>query len=210
MDSSFLAFLGVSIFVIVTPGPDTALVIRNALLGGRAGGIFTALGVSTGQAIWVLATSIGLVALLVASEPVFLAVKLAGAAYLVVLGVQALIDALRASVAETVGGGGITHRLAPWTGFWQGLISDLGNPKMAVFFASVLPQFAAIGDTMFSELLLLGLVFCALALIWLIGYSVVVASVGDFLRRPRVRRVVEGVTGTVLVALGLRLATESR
>ena len=69
MDGSFWAFLGVSIFVIVTPGPDTALVIRNALLGGRSGGIFTALGVSMGQAIWVVATSIGLVALLVASEP---------------------------------------------------------------------------------------------------------------------------------------------
>ena len=211
MESSFLAFLGVSIVVIVTPGPDTALVIRNALLGGRAGGIFTALGVSTGQAIWVLATSIGLVALLVASEPVFLAVKLAGAAYLVVLGVQALIGALRFRAAEAAGGGGgIAYRLAPRTAFWQGLISDLGNPKMAVFFASVLPQFAAVGDTMFAELLALGLVFCALALAWLTGYAAAVATIGDFLRRPPIRRAVEGVTGTVLVALGLRLAAEPR
>ena len=80
MSDHFLAFLGISILVIATPGPDTALTIRNALLGGRRGGVFTALGVAAGQAIWALATSVGLVALLVASEPVFLAVKLAGAA----------------------------------------------------------------------------------------------------------------------------------
>src|SRR5260370_3888336 len=90
MSDHFLAFLGISILVIATPGPDTALTIRNALLGGRRGGIFTALGVAAGQAVWALATSVGIVALLVASEPVFLAVKLAGAVYLVVLGFQAL------------------------------------------------------------------------------------------------------------------------
>src|SRR5437588_5995543 len=86
----FAAFLGISLVVIVTPGPDTALTIRNTLLGGRASGVFTALGVAAGQAVWALATSLGIVALLVASEPVFVAVKLAGAAYLVILGAQAL------------------------------------------------------------------------------------------------------------------------
>ena len=90
MSGSFLAFLGISILVIVTPGPDTAMTVRNTLLGGRAGGIATALGVATGQAIWALATSIGIVALLVASEPVFNAVKFAGVAYLVFMGAQAL------------------------------------------------------------------------------------------------------------------------
>ena len=141
----------------------------------------------------------------------FLAVKLAGAAYLVVLGVQALVGALRASAPEAAeGAGGTAQRLAPRTAFWQGLISDLGNPKMAVFFASALPQFATPGDAMFTELLWLGLVFCTMALTWLAGYAVVVATIGDFLRRPAIRRTVEGVTGTVLAALGLRLAAESR
>src|SRR5882672_12662327 len=90
-----LAFLGISALVIMTPGPDTAITIRNTLLGGRIGGLATALGVAVGQAIWALATSAGIVALLVASEPVFLAVKYAGAAYLVILGAQALFQALR-------------------------------------------------------------------------------------------------------------------
>src|SRR5215216_395217 len=85
-----IAFIGIAALVICTPGPDTAMTIRNALLGGRSAGLATALGVSTGLAIWALATSAGLVALLVASEPLFLAVKYAGAAYLIWLGVQSL------------------------------------------------------------------------------------------------------------------------
>src|SRR5438034_1857954 len=85
-----LPFLGISLLVIVTPGQDTALTIRNTLLGGRASGVFTAVGVSAGQSVWTLATSLGIAALLVASEPAFLAVKLVGAAYLVFLGAQAL------------------------------------------------------------------------------------------------------------------------
>jgi threonine/homoserine/homoserine lactone efflux protein len=90
------AFLGVSALVIVTPGQDTALTIRNSLLGGRAGGVFTAAGVSSGQAVWALATSFGVAALLRASEPAFVALKLVGAAYLVYLGGHALIAAFRA------------------------------------------------------------------------------------------------------------------
>src|SRR5262249_35482106 len=122
MTESFLAFLGISVLVIVTPGPDTAMTIRNALLGGRAGGIATAAGVATGQAIWALATSAGLVALLVASEPVFEAIKLAGAVYLVWLGGHALYGALRGgapAAAATVMG----RRLAPARAFRQGVLS---------------------------------------------------------------------------------------
>ena len=87
---ALLAFVGISALVITTPGPDTAMTIRNALLGGRSAGLSTALGVSTGLAIWALATSAGLAALLIASEPLFLAVKYVGAGYLVWLGVQSL------------------------------------------------------------------------------------------------------------------------
>src|SRR5882672_5870242 len=92
-----LAFLGISVLVIVTPGPDTAITIRNTLAGGRSGGLATAAGVATGQAIWALATSAGIVALLVASEPLFLAVKYIGAAYLIGLGLQSLHAAFRPS-----------------------------------------------------------------------------------------------------------------
>jgi threonine/homoserine/homoserine lactone efflux protein len=210
--TSFLAFLGVSIIVIVTPGPDTAITIRNTLFGGRAGGIFTAFGIATGQTIWALATSIGIVALLIASEPLFLLVKYAGAAYLVWLGIQALREAFRPSARaqDARPAARPMQRLTPRTAFCQGVISDLGNPKMAVFFASLLPQFAPAGTGAFTALLLLGIVFALMTFIWLACYAFVVARAGDFLRRPNIRRGIEGITGTVLIALGIRIAAEHR
>ncbi len=208
MSASFLAFLGISILVIVTPGPDTAITVRNTLLGGREGGIATALGVSTGQMIWAMATSLGLVALLLASEPVFQAVKLAGAAYLIWLGVQSLLGAWRGTAPDQSVAG--SPRLAPVVAFRQGVINDLGNPKMAVFFASVLPQFAPEGQGMLSGLVALGLVFSGLTFVWLAAYAAAVSAAGSLLKRSGIRRVIEAVTGTVLVALGLRLATEQR
>jgi len=197
------AFLGVSLVVIVTPGQDTALTIRNTLLGGRRSGVFTAAGVSVGQACWTLAASAGLAALLRASEPAFLALRLAGAAYLVFLGLQALIGAVRGTHDRLTGGVG-PPGLASARAFRQGLVSNLGNPKMAVFFVSLLPQF---GHS-FLALVALGLVFCTLTFAWLTAYAAVVARAGDLLRRTRIRRALEGATGAVLVALGLRLAAE--
>jgi threonine/homoserine/homoserine lactone efflux protein len=209
MITSFLAFLGVSAVVIMTPGPDTAVTVRNTLLGGRFAGILTALGISTGQAIWALATSFGVVALLVASEVLFLAVKYAGAAYLIWLGLHALIGAWRGddgvAVARREG-----PRLKPGKAFAQGLMSDLGNPKMAVFFASLLPQFATPGEGLFTALMSLGLIFSLMTFLWLVAYAFVIAKAGEVLRRPAIRRWIESITGTLLVALGLRIAAEQR
>jgi threonine/homoserine/homoserine lactone efflux protein len=198
--TELLGFLGVSALVIVTPGQDTALTIRNTLLGGRAAGLCTAVGVSAGQAVWTVCTSVGIGALLVASEPAFLALKLVGAAYLVFLGLQALSG--RGTVLALGGGSRVTGRPA----LRQGVLSNLGNPKMLAFFTSLLPQFAS----SFAGLLALGLTFCAMTLVWLSAYSVVVARAGVLFRRARVRRAIEAVTGTVLIALGVRLATEQR
>jgi threonine/homoserine/homoserine lactone efflux protein len=197
------AFFAISALVIVTPGQDTALTIRNSLLGGRRAGVFTALGVSSGQAVWALATSIGIAALIVAFEPAFVALKLAGAAFLVYLGAQALYAAIRGQKAERRTARGT---LDGATAFRQGLLSNLGNPKMAVFFTSLLPQFGS----SFSVLLGLGLVFCTMTFTWLTAYAFAVAKAGDLLRRPAIRRAFDAVLGAVLVALGLRLATDRR
>ena len=132
-----------SIIVIVTPGPDTALTIRNTLLGGRAGGVATAAGVALGQATWSVATSAGIAALLVAAEPAFVALKLAGAAYLVLLGAQALVSALRLGRSRATAAAPLRPRLRPASAMRQGAISNLTNPKMAVFFPSLLPQFVS-------------------------------------------------------------------
>lgn len=207
--ASFLAYVGVAALVICTPGPDTALTIRNTLFGGRTGGVLTALGVATGLSIWALATSLGLVALLVASEPVFRAIQYAGAAYLIYLGIMALREACRGEGASVAAAGLPPCRLAPSVAYRQGLVSNLGNPKIAVFFASLLPQFAA-GSGSFSTLFLLGLVFAAMTLLWLSVYALIVAKAGDVLRRSQVRRIIEAVTGGLLLALGLRIAAEQR
>jgi RhtB (resistance to homoserine/threonine) family protein len=203
-----LAFLGISALVIMTPGPDTAITIRNTLTGGRAGGVATALGVATGQAIWALATSAGIVALLVASEPLFQAVKYAGAAYLVWLGLQSLRAALRPATGRSAIA--TARPLTPGSAFSQGLVSDLSNPKMAAFFTSLLPQFVPPDTASFAGLILLGLLFSLLTLFWLVFYTLAIARVGNVLRRPAIRRALEGITGAALIGLGLKLATEDR
>lgn len=212
MSSNLLAFIGLSTVVIITPGPDTALTIRNTLFGGRRAGIATAAGVVSGQAVWALAASLGIVELLVASGPLFLAIKYAGAAYLVLLGIQALRAALFPP-RQDEGGATLLARarpLTPGAAFRQGIISDLGNPKIAIFFASLLPQFVPAGDASFWAFMQLGLIFCAMTFAWLAAYAVVIAKAGDVLLRRNVRRSIEAVTGTVLIALGLRIAAEQR
>jgi threonine/homoserine/homoserine lactone efflux protein len=207
MISTLTTFLVVSAVVICTPGQDTALTIRNTLSGGRRSGVATAAGVSAGQAVWTFAASAGVVAVLSASEPVFRALKLAGAAYLVYLGVQSLVAALTGRSHATSRAG--VGSLAPQRAARQGLLSNLGNPKMAVFFASLLPQFAPEGRASFAALLALGLVFCALTFVWLALYATAVARASRLLA-GRIRRALDALTGVVLVAFGVRLASEER
>src|SRR5215831_17418627 len=208
MAHSLLAFAGVALVVIVTPGPDTALTIRNSLGGGRRGGIATALGIVCGQLVWEVATSAGLVAILLASERVFHAVKLAGACYLVVLGCQSLINTIRSQTTST------KNRLTPPAAapaplaFRQGMLSNLGNPKMAVFFAGIFPQFAPPAHASFAGLMTLGVLFSALTLAWLKLYVLVVESAAAWFQRPRVLRRLEAVAGAALLGIGARLALE--
>jgi threonine/homoserine/homoserine lactone efflux protein len=205
--AQYLAFLGVSLLVICTPGQDTALTIRNTLLGGRRTGVATALGVAAGQASWTVGTSLGLAVVLVASGPLFTAVRLAGAAYLIYLGGRSLVKAARRGAGET-DTAAPARRLLPRAGFWQGLLSNLSNAKMVAFFISLLPQFVGPHPT-FGLLLALGLNFCLLTLVWLTGYALAVDRMSRLLRRVSVRRAMDALVGTVLVGLGLRLSGEA-
>lgn len=203
----FLSFVAISLVIIVTPGQDTALTIRNTLLAGRRGGVFTAVGVSLGQATWTLAASAGLGALLVAYRPAFVTLKLLGCAYLVLLGARAIMGAphSRASTSPTAAQpANVLH--PPASALRQGLLSNLGNPKMLVFFTSLLPQFAS----SFAGLIARGGAFCSMTLAWLTCYAFAVAKASGHMRRPRTRRLAEALTGTVLVALGVRLAAGQR
>jgi threonine/homoserine/homoserine lactone efflux protein len=204
-------FIAISALVIIAPGPDTAVVVRNALRAGTRGAIATSLGVVAGLVVWTVTASVGLAALLRASAPAFDALKVAGAIYLIYLGLRSLWDMVRSSPTRESGRERAPRAAQrPLVSMRQGLVSDLGNPKIAVFFTSFLTQFVRGHHASFLPLLTLGLIFCALTLIWLAGYSVLVARAGDMLRRGRLRRTLDGVTGVVLIGLGVRIALERR
>ena len=209
MQANIPAFLGVAAFILITPGPDTALVTKNALIYGRRAGLATAFGVAAGLLVWTIASALGIAAVVHASATAYETLKLIGAAYLVWLGIQALRSAGRHATARPEAEAGV-RRLDARRGFRQGLISNLANPKIAVLFTSLLPQFIGGGHRVLLPFLLLGGLFVAMTVTWLSGYALAAAKAGGLLTRPRVKAALDRVTGFVLVALGLRLATESR
>ena len=203
---NLLAFIGVSLVVICTPGQDTALTVRNSLLGGRQGGVGTAVGVASGQAVWTLATAAGLAVLLAASEPVFNAIRFAGAGYLLYLGGRSLLIALRGQHDQGPAGPQSARRLSFGQAARQGLLSNIANPKMVAFFTGLLPQFVPARPS-FAALFALGISFCLMTMAWLTAYAFAVERARGLLLRSRVRRAMDALLGTVLIGLGLRVAT---
>ena len=197
----FAGFLAVALVVVVTPGPDMALVLRNTLAGGRIAGLATSAGTCSGLVVHAFAAALGLSALLLASSRAFPVVKLVGAGYLVFLGLRTL---LRAGRSEQ--DGAQVASLRAWAAYRQGVMTNVLNPKVALFFVSLLPQFVQAGEGFVWRLLLLAGLFIAIGLVWLTAYTFALHSVGRFLRRRSIRTAIERVTGAVLVALGLRLA----
>lgn len=206
MPHAWWVFVCISAAVIATPGPDTVLTVRNTLAGGRRGGLATALGVVAGQLVWATATALGLVAVLLGSAALFHAVKLAGAAYLVVLGVRAIVAALRDAPH---GAAPRPNTRAPGArrAAVQGLLSNLGNPKMALFFAGVFPQFAP-REHALAAMLAMGALFASMTALWLAGYAWAVARAARATRDRPVWRAVEAASGLVLAGLGAWLAFE--
>jgi threonine/homoserine/homoserine lactone efflux protein len=192
-----LPFLLISAIVVLTPGVDMALVTKNALLHGRRAARATALGVNLGIFIWTLAAALGLAAVIAASAVAFTAIKLVGALYLVYLGLRALLGSAEATPTPARG-----------SAFRQGLASNLLNPKIAVFFTSLLPQFVDAQHAKPQDLLLLGLLFNCMGVLWLLVYAELAARGRNVLRRPRVKRALDRLSGVALVALGVRLAAE--
>jgi RhtB (resistance to homoserine/threonine) family protein len=198
-DAQLLAFVGVAVVLTLTPGPDMALVLRNTLRSGRSGGLRTIGGIAVGLLGWATASALGVAAVLAASATVFTVLKLAGAVYLVYLGVQALRAVRRddAPVDEAPRRTGSPFR--------QGLVTNLLNPKLAVLFTTLLPQFISPDDPPVAKSILLAAIFVSIGLTWLVTYTYVVSLVA----RSRIfRRVTEAVSGVVLVALGVRLGFE--
>lgn len=205
-----IPFLIVAGLFVVTPGPDVALVTRNAFQLGRRSALQTALGITTGISVWAGATSIGLATVLQANAVAFMLVKLAGAAYLGYLGMRALLS-LRASRRDKPMS---YERRISWlkiqSPYLQGLVNNILNPKVAVLFTTLIPQFVTSGPSESIEFLELAGIFAVMGLCALSAYSIL-GSVGrDFLRRTSVRKVFDGLTGSVLVAFAVWTAFEAR
>lgn len=205
-----LVFIGVAAIVIVVPGPDTAVVTKNVLLHGRRAALGTSLGVTAGLAAWTIAAAIGVASLVRASTVAFTVLKLIGALYLIWLGIQALRAAHHAAAGAQASRALSVRPMSALGGFRQGFLSDIANPKIGVFFTSLLPQFVDPGRPILLPFLVLGTVFVLMTLLWLSAYCLVAARAAQTLQRPRVRAALDRVTGVVLIAIGLRVAAEHR
>lgn len=205
VDSTLLAFVGISLLLAVTPGPDMAVVTKNALAHGRRGVVLTTTGIALALSIWVTATAVGLSAVVRASGELLLVLKLLGAAYLAYLGIRTLIESRRRP-ADLLAGS--PPAAAAHVIFRQGFLSALSNPKLGVFFVTFLPQFVMPGQALLPRLLLLGLIFAVIGWTWLNVYGLLVTRIRDFITAPRVRQWMDRVTGVVLLGFGARLAAE--
>ncbi|TME58723.1 MAG: LysE family translocator [Chloroflexi bacterium] len=204
-DGRFLAWVALSALIIATPGPDTALIIRNALAGGPRASTMSALGVAVGILAWAAAATLGVGVLLERSSTAFTILKLAGAAYLFYLGARSLLSKSREDASPARSG----STLGDHSAWGQGLMSNLLNPKTGAFFVTVMPQFTLPGDPAI-QLVLMVAVFEVMLLVWLVAYGHVVSRLGRTGLGSRVRTFMTKVTGVVLIGLGARLAFERR
>lgn len=201
-----LAFLVAVLVVTATPGPAMALIIRRAGLQGFRPAIATVLGLELGLFTWAVLAGLGLAALVAASEIAHLALRVTGAAVLLWLGIRALLAVRRDDgVAEPA-----ARRSPPWQAFGEGLLVQLANPKAAVFVLALYTQLVPSDARVLQTVLLLALLQVALETALYLGLAAAVGSAGVWFRRSCVRRALDGVSGTVLVALGLRVAVTAR
>jgi threonine/homoserine/homoserine lactone efflux protein len=198
----FWAFLPVAALLTVTPGPATATVLSHAVRGGRRGALRTALGNAVGVLTWALLSALGVSALVAASEVAFVALKLIGGATLVYLGVRALTGTGREDTAAVV----------PRTGraFRDGLATGLANPKLAVFFVALFPQFVPSGSSVVPAALAMAMLVVAFDLVWFSALALAVDRAKRALVGSRLARRIERVIGAVLIGLGIRVALEQR
>jgi threonine/homoserine/homoserine lactone efflux protein len=198
-----LLFLGVITLLTITPGADMAMVSRSVFLGGRRAAFATTLGIAAGCMTWAIASAAGVAAVLAASETAYDTLRLVGAAYLVWLGIQSLLAARSGHLDQRP-----TGRFTPKSPFRQGLLTNLFNPKIALFYTTFLPQFIRPGDPVLLLSIAMATVHIALGIVWLSGYAWLLDRAVDAFKSSRVRRTLDAVTGSVLVAIGIRVAAD--
>jgi threonine/homoserine/homoserine lactone efflux protein len=207
LSAAVLSFALVALALTLSPGLDTALVLRAALTRGRRDAAATAAGIVAGLFVWGAAAAVGVSALLTASELAYDILRYAGAAYLVWLGLRLLVRAIRATPgAEPASAAGSSV----WRAARQGLATNLLNPKVGVFYVALLPQFLPSGSDPLAVGLLLAGVHGLISVVWFALLIALASALGRWLRRPATVRAIDGITGTTLVGFGVRLAFSSR
>jgi len=215
-DPQILTFIGVALVLTLTPGADTMLVMRNVLARGARAGIMTTLGICSGLFVHATLSALGLSFILVRSATAFEVVKFVGACYLIFLGLRSLWQLLRthrhvaegeAAIDEQPSG---QQKAGALRSFREGLLTNILNPKVAIFYLAFLPQFMHKGDPVLAKSLLLAAIHFTLGVLWLSLVAIFLGRVRVFVTRPSVRRGLEAVTGSVLIAFGIRLALTQR
>ncbi|MER6770138.1 LysE family translocator [Streptomyces bacillaris] len=203
MFTRLLVATGVLAVLTMVPGPDMAVVTKRALVAGWQDGLRTVGGITAGLLAWGALTVVGLAAVLAASATAYTVVKLAGAAYLGFLGVQALLQSRRGRSESPAPAGALASAGNPWR---TGLISNLFNPKIAVFYTGLLPTLAPPGVSPHLGMTLLVLIHASLTCVWLGGYVLALARARAFFEKPVVRRTTDRITGVVLIGFGVKVA----
>jgi threonine/homoserine/homoserine lactone efflux protein len=205
MVTALVTFACAAALIVLLPGPDTLVVVRNLIRGGRRSAALTVIGVLSGLAVWVAAAALGLAALLRASRDGYAALRLVGAVYLIWLGVNSL--RARAARSNEVQIPDAPRRIVG-TGYRAGLATDLLNPKVGVFFVSFLPGFVPAGHAVGPTSLIFGAIFVVETAMYFALLLVLAARVTKWMSEPRVRRRLDRATGLVLIGFGLRIASE--
>ena len=203
MIENYLLFIIMSICLIILPGPDTAMATKNTLVAGKMGGVKTVFGTCVALLIHTLAAVIGLSALIVKSALLFSIFKYVGALYLI----KALL-AVKNKEGVNTNDVSINNDKEHTSCFRQGFLTNLLNPKIAVFFLTFLPQFLNPSHNTFIQLLVMGLTYLVLTIIWFAFYIFLIDKISAFMKKPKTQRYIQGLTGIVLIGFGIKLALE--
>lgn len=207
MVANYLLFIIMSICLIILPGPDTAMATKNTLTSGKMGGVKTVFGTCIALLIHTLAAVIGLSAIIVKSAFLFSIFKYVGAIYLVYLGIKALLSLKDKNSIDT-NELPMKHADENSSCFRQGFLTNLLNPKIAVFFLTFLPQFLSPDYNTLVQFLIMGLTYLVLTVIWFAFYIFLIDKISVFMKKTATQRYIQGITGIVLIGFGIKLAFE--
>ncbi|MFY2156090.1 LysE family translocator [Cytobacillus firmus] len=205
--NDFFTFLILSLFVVMSPGIDTALITKRTIADGRTDGYKMGLGITAGSLVHTFAAAFGLSAILMQSAAAFEIIKYAGAVYLIYLGLSPFISMKKKKEAgiETEVESDIKK-----SAFKQGLLSNVLNPKVAMFFLTFLPQFVKTGENASQQLIIMGIIYTLLSISWFFIYVFFINYMREWLMSPKVQRVMDKATGLVLIGFGLKLALDKQ